>query len=161
MKCQNLAKGPWTQNLTPGTNYLIYDCWYPGKSIHTHIVGLCKKIMIFLINLILSQRPLGPKIWQQGPNYLKHDCLGPGESIDTHIVGFCEKIAIFLNWGQRTIGAKIWPQGQNHPKMIAGVQVIPQTYIVWGFVRKLQIFEFGAKGPLEQKFGLRVQITLQ
>ena len=64
MKYQNLAKGPWTRNLTPGTNYLIYDCWYPGNSIHTHIVGLCKKIMIFLIHLILSQRPLGPKIWQ-------------------------------------------------------------------------------------------------
>ena len=103
----------------------MYDCWYPGKSIHTHIVGLCKKIMNFLINLILSQRPLGPKIWQYGPNYLKHDCLGPGESIDTHIVGFCEKIANFLIWGQRTLGAKIWPQGQNNPKMIAGVQVIP------------------------------------
>ena len=48
-----------------------------------------------IIYLIFSQRPLGPKIWQQGPNYLKHDCLGPGESIDTHLVGFCEKIAIF------------------------------------------------------------------
>ena len=48
-KCQNLTKGTWTQNLAPGTHYLICDCWYPGKSIHTHkhVVGLCKKITIF------------------------------------------------------------------------------------------------------------------
>ena len=45
--------------------------------------------------------------------------------------------------------------------MIAGVQVIPKTLIFWGYVRKWQIFEFGAKGPLDQKFGLLVQITLK
>ena len=43
--------------------------------------------------------------------------------------------------------------------MNAGVQLSLQTTILWGFVRKLQIFEFGAKGP--KKFGPRVQITLK
>ena len=47
MKYQNLAKGPWTQNLALGPNYLKYDCWYPGKSIHTNIVGLYEKIIYF------------------------------------------------------------------------------------------------------------------
>ena len=45
MKYQNLAKGPWTQNLAPDPNYHKYDSWYPGKSTHTHIVGLCEKII--------------------------------------------------------------------------------------------------------------------
>ena len=45
MKYQNLAKGPWTQNLAPDLNYHKYDNWYPGKSTHTHIVGLCEKII--------------------------------------------------------------------------------------------------------------------
>ena len=35
----------------------------------------------------------------------------------------------------------------------------PKTNILWGFVRKLQFYEFGVKGPLDPKFGPRVQIT--
>ena len=76
MKYQNLAKDPWTQNLALGPNYLMCDFWYPGIFTRTHILGLREKILNFLINLILSLRPLGPDIWQKGPNYLKHWLLG-------------------------------------------------------------------------------------
>ena len=47
MKYQNLAKGPWTQNLAPGPNHFKYECWGPGKSIDTNIVRFCAKIEIF------------------------------------------------------------------------------------------------------------------
>ena len=47
MKYQNLTKGPWTQNLALGPNYLIYECWGPSKSIDTHTVWFIGKIAIF------------------------------------------------------------------------------------------------------------------
>ena len=53
------------------------------------------------------------------------------------------------------------PQGPNHPKMIAVVQVSLWAPILWCFVRKLKNFEFGAKGPLNQKFGPGVQVTFK
>ena len=43
-------KGPWSraQKLGPVVNdYLKYECWGPGESIDTHIVGFCEKIENF------------------------------------------------------------------------------------------------------------------
>ena len=95
-----------------------------------------RKVQIFFS---WHQKVLGPKIWTQGPNHLKTNCWGPGESIDTHIVGFCEKIANFFNLRSKAPWAKIWLQGPNHPKMIAGVQASPYTFIAW-FSEKIAIF---------------------
>ena len=76
-----------------GPNYLKYECWGPGESIDSHIVGFCEKIENFGI---WGQRALGPKIWSRSPNHFKNGRRAPGKSIETHIVRFCKKVDLPL-----------------------------------------------------------------
>ena len=71
------------------------------------------------------------------------------------------KLQIFEFWGQRALGPKIWSRGPNYLKYECwGPGESIDTHIV-GFCEKIENFEFGAKGPLDQKFGPGVQITLK
>ena len=72
-------------------NHLKNDCWGPGESTDTHIVGFVIKVQIFEFG---AKGPLGPNL-DLVVQITLTDCWGPGESIDTHIVGFCKKIADF------------------------------------------------------------------
>ena len=65
----------------------------------------------------------------------------------------------FQIWGQRTLGSKIWPRGPNYLKYHCwGPAKSLDTHIV-RFCEKIAIFKFGAKGPLDPKFGPGVQIV--
>ena len=64
------------------------NCWGPGESVDTHIVGVWnKKDKVPSGYPLCPQGPGGPESAQNVKSWL----LGPGESVDTHIVGVRNK----------------------------------------------------------------------
>ena len=65
---------------------LNLDCLAPGKSMDTHIVGVCDKdhkgplhtLDVLSLQVVLSHLKMS-----------NLDCWGPGESADTHTLGAC------------------------------------------------------------------------
>ena len=61
-----------------------FDCWGPGESIDTHVVGVWnKKGKVTFVYPRCPQGPGGPESAQNA----NLDCFGPGESVGTYIVG--------------------------------------------------------------------------
>ena len=85
----NGSKSPLDPKFGPrGPNPPKIDCWGPGESLDTHIVGFWGQSAEFWI---WCQKSLGSKFGPRGPNVPKNGCLGPGETIYTKKVRFDEK----------------------------------------------------------------------
>ena len=125
--------------------------WTVMTSCHVHSECVPIEKGSFLIR---GQKALGPKIWTQGCKSPQKSLLG-SRWIHRHpYYGVLWEKCRFFNLVPKDLGPKIWPQGPNHLKTncwSSGKSI--NTHIVGVIVRKVQIFEFGAKRPLGPKFG--------
>ena len=64
------------------------DCWGPGESIDTHIVGVSNKMAKGPPGTLGDLSVLGVQSQLKMSNL---GCWGPGESVDTNIVGVSNK----------------------------------------------------------------------